>query len=83
MEFNTQTLRDTIKAKADTILENVKNNGGIYNYKNICDDSNNTDDVINNQLLVLSTEIEPGMGAGKMVEEITLYRKGGMSSSAI
>ena len=82
-EFNTQALRDTIKAKADTILENVKNNGGVYNYKNICDSSNNSDDVINNQLLVLSTEIEPGMGAGKMVEEITLYRKGGMSSSAV
>ena len=82
-EFNTQTLRETIKAKADTILENVKNNGGVYNYKNICDSSNNTDDVISNEILILSTEIEPGMGAGKMVEEITLYRKGGMSSSAV
>ena len=82
-EFNTQTLRDTIKAKADTILDNVKANGGVYNYRNICDESNNTDDVISNELLVLSTEIEPGMGAGKMVEEITLYRKGGMSSSAV
>ena len=82
-EFNTQTLRDTIKAKADTILENVKANGGVYAFRNICDDSNNTDDVINNEILILSTEIEPGMGAGKMVEELTLYRKGGMSSSAI
>ena len=76
-------MRETIKAKADTILENVKNNGGVYNYKNICDSSNNTDDVISNEILILSTEIEPGMGAGKMVEEITLYRKGGMSSSAV
>lgn len=81
-EFNTQTLRSNIKAKADKILENVQQNGGVYAFKNICDESNNTDDVINNEMLVLSTEIEPGMGAGKMVEELTIYRKGGMSSSA-
>lgn len=82
-EFNTQTLRDTVKAKADTILENVQANGGVYKFRNICDSSNNPDEVVNNEAFVLSTEIEPGMGAGKMVEELTLFRKGGMSSSAI
>ena len=80
-EFNTQTLRDLIKAKADTICENVKNNGGIYAYENQCDENNNTDDVINNEMLVLSTSIEPGMGAGKMVQELTIYKKGGMTST--
>lgn len=79
-EFNTPYLRDLIKAKADTICERVKNNGGLYQYLNVCDESNNTDDVINNEMLVLSTSIEPGMGAGKMVHELTIYRKGQMSS---
>ena len=79
-EFNTQYLRDLVKAKADTICERVKNNGGLYNYLNICDESNNTDDVINNEMFVLSTSIEPGMGCGKMVHELTIYKKGGMSS---
>jgi heterodisulfide reductase subunit A-like polyferredoxin len=79
-EFNTQYLRDLVKAKADTICERVKNNNGLYQYLNVCDTSNNTDDVINNEMLVLSTSIEPGMGAGKMVQELTIYRKGGMSS---
>lgn len=82
-EFNTQTLRDTVKAKADKILENIQQNGGVYTFVNVCDETNNTDDVINNEMLVLSTSIEPGMGAGKLVEELTIYRKGGMSSSAI
>ena len=82
-EFNTQTLRDTIKAKVDKLLENVQQNGGVYAFKNVCDESNNTDDVINNEMLVLSTHIEPGMGAGKLVEELTIYRKGGMTSSAV
>ena len=79
-EFNTQYLRDLVKAKADTICERVKNNGGLYNYLNVCDESNNTDDVINNEMFVLSTSIEPGMGCGKMVHELTIYKKGSMSS---
>lgn len=79
-EFNTQSLREVVKAKADAICEQVKNNGGIYDYFNLCSEENNTDDVINNEMFVLSTSIEPGMGAGKMVQELTIYRKGGMSS---
>jgi len=79
-EFNTPYLRDLIKNKADYICENVKNNHGLYEYLNVCDESNNTDDVINNEMLVLSTSIEPGMGAGKMVQELTIYKKGGMSA---
>lgn len=79
-EFNTQSLRELVKAKADVICEQVKNNGGIYDYFNQADSENNNEDVINNEMFVLSTSIEPGMGAGKMVQELTIYRKGGMSS---
>lgn len=79
-EFNTQQLRDLVKQKADTICERVKQNGGLYEYLNVCDSSNNTEDVINNEMFVLSTSIEPGFGAGKMIQELTIYKKGGMSS---
>lgn len=79
-ELNTQTLRDNIKTKADIICEAVAANGGLYAYKNVCDETNNTDEVIDNQMIVLSTSIEPAKGAGKMVHELTIYRKGGMSS---
>jgi hypothetical protein len=78
-EFNTQALRDTIKSKADTICSQIVGNGGMYKFLNVCDDTNNTDDVINNEMLVLDTSIEPGMGCGKMVQTLTIYRKGGMS----
>ena len=63
-ELNTQTLRDKIKNKADVILETVKNNGGVYDYLNVCDDSNNTPETIDNEFLVLDTHIEPARGAG-------------------
>ena len=79
-EFNTPGLRELIKAKADVICERVKNNGGIYDFLNVCDKSNNTDDVVDNEMFVLSTSIEPGRGAGKMVQELTLYKTGGMQS---
>ena len=79
-EFNTQSLRETVKGRADALCEQAKCNGGLYRYYNVCDTSNNTDDVINNEMFVISTSIEPGMGAGKMVQELTLYRKGGMKS---
>lgn len=79
-ELNTQTLRDTVKAKADAILETVKNNGGVYEYLNVCDDSNNSSEVIDNEMLILSTHVEPARGAGKMIHELTLYRTGEMSS---
>ena len=79
-EFNTPNLRDTIKAKADYICENVRNNGGIYDYLNVCDESNNTNDVIDNEMFVLSTSIEPGRGCGRMVQELTIYRTGQISA---
>lgn len=80
-EFNTQALRDTVKSKADTICSQIVGNGGMYKFVNVCDETNNTDDVINNEMLVLDTSIEPGMGSGKMVQTLTIYRKGGMSVS--
>lgn len=80
-ELNTQTLRDNIKAKADAICEQVKSNGGLYAYSNVCDDTNNTSEVIDNEMVVLSTGIEPARGAGKMIHELTIYRTGGMSST--
>lgn len=79
-EFNNQTLRDTIKTKADTICGLVKANGGIYDYLNVCDSSNNPPEVIDNEMLVLSTSIEGARGAGKMVQELTLYKTGGLQA---
>ena len=79
-ELNTQTLRDTIKTKADAILEKVKNNGGVYDYLNVCDGSNNTTEVIDNEMVILDTSIEPARGAGKMVQRLTIHKTGGISS---
>lgn len=79
-ELNTQPLRDTIKAKADAICDTIKNNGGIYEFINICDETNNTPEVIDNEMIILDTEIEPARGAGKMVHQLTIHKTGGLTS---
>ena len=79
-ELNTQTLRDTIKTKADAILEKIKSNGGVYDYINVCDGTNNTPEVIDNEMIILDTSIEPARGAGKMVQRLTIHKTGGISS---
>lgn len=80
-EFNNAIVRQKIKDKADSICENVMNNGGIQDYLNVMDESNNTPEIIDNEMSVLSTHIEPGRGMGKMVQELTLYRTGQMRST--
>lgn len=80
-EFNNASLRTKIKDKADALCQAIQNNGGLNAYENVCDETNNTDDIIDNEMVVLSTSIEPGRGAGKMVQELTIYRTGGLTSS--
>ena len=79
-EFNNQVTRNAIKDKADTICSNIQNNGGIQTFLNVMDKTNNTDDIINNEMGVISTYIEPGYGMGKMVQELTVYSTGRLSS---
>jgi len=80
-EFNNQTVRNKIKDKADVICSRIQSNGGIQDFINIMDESNNTDEIIDNEMAVLSTHIEPGRGMGKMIHELTLYRSGQMRAA--
>jgi hypothetical protein len=57
------------------------NNGGVYAFKNICNGDNNTQEIIDNEMIILDTEIEPARGAGKMVHQLTIHKTGGISSS--
>ena len=82
-EFNNPTTRNAILDKANFICARVAANGGIQAYLNVMDESNNTPEIIDNEMAILSTHIEPGMGCGKMIHELTLYKTGQMSSNII
>ena len=80
-EFNNTTTRNAILDKANQICARVAANGGIQAYLNVMDESNNTPDVIDNEMAILSTHIEPGRGCGKMIQELTIYRTGELSAT--
>lgn len=80
-EFNNETTRNAILDKANQICAIIAANGGIQAYQNIMDTSNNTDEIIDNEMAVINTHIEPGFGCGKMIQELTLYRTGQMTAA--
>lgn len=82
-EFNNPTTRNAILNKANFICARVAANGGLQTYLNVMDESNNTPEIIDNEMAILSTHIEPGMGCGKMIHELTLYKTGQMASNII
>lgn len=77
-EFNTQELRDKVRAKCETYCDLIKANGGIYAYSVKCDETNNTPEVIDNEMLVVDLAIEPGRGCGRLVQTLTIHRTGGL-----
>jgi hypothetical protein len=79
--FDTPDVRSQIKLKADGICQGYVAKNGLYNYSNQCDSVNNTQTLIDNQIGLLTTNIEPIMGLGSIVNQITVYKTGGLSSS--
>lgn len=82
-EFNNPRTRQAILDKANYICSLVASNGGIQAYLNVMDESNNTPEIIDNEMAILSTHIEPGMGCGKMVHELTIYRTGQIKATIL
>jgi len=79
-KFNTADVRAEIKLRADVICETYVSRNGLYNYFNKIDEENNTPDVIDNQIGVLDTYVEPIKGMGIIVNNITILRTGAISA---
>ena len=75
-KFNTPDVRAEIKLKADVICETFVSKNGLYNYFNKMDEENNTPEIIDNQIGVLDTYVEPIKGMGIIVNNITILRTG-------
>ncbi len=79
-QFNTQDVRSEIKYRADVICEGFVNQSGLYNYFNKMDDENNTPEIIDNQIGVLDTYVEPIKGMGIIVNNVTILRTGAIDA---
>jgi hypothetical protein len=75
-EFNTAQTRLEIKTLADSFMESVKSDTGIYEYKNIIDSTNNTNDVIDANIGILDTYVEPVKGLEIIVQRTTVLNTG-------
>jgi hypothetical protein len=79
-KFNTPEIRSEIKLRADVICEKYVSRNGLYNYFNKCDEENNTSEIIDNQIGVLDTYVEPIKGMGIIVNNITILRTGAIQA---
>ena len=79
-KFNTPDVRAEIKLRADVICETYVNRNGLFNYFNKMDDENNTSDIIDSQIGVLDTYVEPIKGMGIIVNNVTILRTGAIAA---
>lgn len=78
--FNTPEIRAQIKLQADVICEKYVAQNGLFNYFNKIDEENNTPEIIDNQIGVIDTYVEPIKGMGIIVNNITILRTGAISA---
>ena len=67
-ELNDEFTRNSIKAQIDSFLQRIQTLRGVYEFLSVCDETNNTAQVIDNNELVVSTFIKPT----RVAEFITL-----------
>jgi hypothetical protein len=75
-EFNTAQTRLEIKTLADAFMDAVQKDGGVYDYRNIMDTTNNTNEVIDANMGVLDTYVEPVKGLEILVSRVTVLNTG-------
>tara|TARA_B100000214_G_scaffold357534_2_gene317227 strand:+ start:29978 stop:31624 length:1647 start_codon:yes stop_codon:yes gene_type:complete len=63
---NDQLLRDRMKAIADSTLEPIRRGQGVYEFTNICDSRNNTNDTIANGDVILDMYMDPVIAAKRI-----------------
>ena len=79
-EFNTAQTRLEIKTLADNFMTTVQSENGVYAFRNIMDETNNTPDVIDRNIGILDTFIEPVKGMEILVTRTTILRTGQIQS---
>lgn len=79
-EYNTAQTRLEIKTLVDDFLETVKNNDGVYDYKTVMDTSNNTPEVIDNNMGIIDVYIEPVRGLEILAQRLTILKTGSIAA---
>jgi len=81
-EFNTVQARLEIKTLVDSFLESVKQDQGVYDFKNIMDSTNNDSEVIDNNMGIIDTYVEPVKGLEIVVHRTTVLNTGEIAAGS-
>jgi len=81
-EFNTVQTRLEIKTLVDSFMESVKQEDGVYDYKNIMDSTNNDTEVIDNNMGIVDTYVEPVKGLEIVVHRTTVLNTGEIATGS-
>ena len=79
-KFNTASVRAEIKFRADKICKDMMDQSALYDYRNVCDETNNTPYIIDLQMGVIDTAVEIIKSMGIIVNNITIMRTGSIAS---
>jgi phage tail sheath protein FI len=80
--FDTVQTRLEIKTLVDSFMESVKQDGGVYDFKNIMDSTNNDTEVIDNNMGIVDTYVEPVKGLEIVVHRTTVLNTGEIATGS-
>jgi hypothetical protein len=79
-QFNDASTRLEIKSIVENFLERVRNAGGIFDYIVVMDETNNTNETIDQNFGIIDIGIEPARGMQKFVNRVTVLKTGAVAS---
>ena len=79
-KYNTPQVRAQVVSKLTPIFEAMKQSQALYAYKLTCDTSNNTEDIIDSDMLLVDAEVAMSRAMEKIVQRFTLRKRSDMSA---
>ena len=79
-EFNTPQTRLEIKTLVDEFLNNMKHNGGLYDFRTVMDTTNNTAEVIDHNMGVIDIYVEIVRGLEIIAQRLTILKTGAIAA---
>jgi len=79
-EYNDARTRLEIRTIVEGYLQGVHNAGGIFDFLVIMDDSNNTPEIIDQNIGIIDIGIEPARGMQKVINRITVLKTGAIAA---
>jgi len=82
-DINTAEVRSRAKARSDSFLGDIMAKGGLYGYRVVCDDSNNSTEVITRNEMYIDIYVEPVIGIEYPIGRVAITKQGASMQAVI